>query len=502
VRDGEPALLAARAVTRAFAGVTVLDGVDLEVRSGEVHALVGENGAGKTTLLMILAGALRPDRGRLLLDGREIHLAGVREAQAAGIGTVFQELSLVPQLSVAENVWANRAPARAGIVDRRRLLRDSRDLLAGLGCDVDPSRPVAALGMGARQLVEIAKALSLHARVLLLDEPTASLTPAEARILFDTLRRLTAQGLGVVFVSHRLEEVFEISDRISVLRDGRLQGTWRRPQVTPEGVVSAMAGRELSALYPDRSPGLGGPRLRLRGCRGPGVGPVDLEVRAGEILCLASLRGSGRTRLVEAVTGAGRLLDGVVEVDGRPVALRQPRDAIQAGIAYLPADRGRDGLFPRMSLADNVCAADLARVSRRGLIEGGARRRLADAWRHRLRIQAADLSQPVQRLSGGNQQKVLIAKCLTTSPRVLVVDEPTQGVDVPTKAEIHALLRELATSGLAVLMVSSELPEVLGMADRIAVMADGRVEALLEGATATEERVLAAAVGGRRAAAS
>ena len=489
-------MLGGERLTKAYAEVPVLRDVSLGVRSGEVHALVGENGAGKTTLLMILSGAVSPDGGRLLLGGEETAFATVRDAQQAGIATVFQELSLSPGLTVAENVWAGHAPTRGrtGIVDRPRMVRETRALLRTLECHVDPLTTVGSLGMGARQLVEIAKALSVGARVLLLDEPTASLTPHETAVLFATVRRLTAQGLGVVFVSHRLAEVFEIADRISVLRDGELRATFARDEVTPDAVVAAMVGRELSTLYPERGGAPGAPRLRLLEVRGGGVGPVDLEVCAGEIVGLAGLRGAGRTRLAELVAGVTPLESGAIVVDGRPVRLREPRDAIRAGIGYVPANRARDGIFPSMGLAANVCAGDLRRVARRGLVRGSDEARLTRRFQRALDIRARDLSAPVARLSGGNQQKVLLARCLLAEPRVLVVDEPTQGVDVRTKADIHRLLRELAASGAAILMISSELPEVLGMADRIAVMGGGRVRAVLDGPGATEQRVLEAAV--------
>jgi ABC-type sugar transport system ATPase subunit len=490
-------LLAAKDISKAFAGVRVLDGVGLDVRSGEVHALVGENGAGKTTLLMILAGVIAQDGGTIEIRGEAVQLANASDAQAAGVGTVFQELSLVSRLSVAENIWANRVPVRGrfGIVDRKRMAAGARMLLGQLQCDIKPSVLVGSLGMGARQLVEIAKALSVDAQVLILDEPTTSLNPGETRVLFQTLRRLAERGLGIVFVSHRLGEVFELADRISVLRDGQLRATVTARETTPQEVVAAMVGRPLSSLFPPRAASIGASRLRLARCRGMGIGPIDLDVRAGEILALAGLRGAGRTRLAELITGVGRLDAGEIAVDGRRVRIRQPRDAIDAGIAYLPADRARDGLFPRMSLAANICASDLASASRVGIMRSTAELKLALHFQQALRIRARNLRQPINRLSGGNQQKVLLAKCLVRSPKVLIADEPTQGVDIGTKADVHQLLRELAIAGRAVLMISSDLTEVLGMADRIAVMAQGRVEAVIDGARATEDAIMHAAAG-------
>lgn len=489
-----PPELAVEGLTKTFPGTRALDGVTLDVRGGEVHALVGENGAGKTTLLMILSGVYEPDEGRVVVRGEEVRFAGPKDAQDAGIGTVFQELSLVSGLTIAENVFANRSPTRAlGMIDRRRMEADTSKLLKLLGSKARPDRRVSSLSIADRQVVEIAKALSLDARVLLLDEPTSALSLDEAATLFALLRRLKEQGLGIVFVSHRLAEVFEVADRITVLRDGGLVGTYDRDAVDTDFVVRSMVGRVLSALYPERSAEVGSPRLELRGVRGAAVGPVDLTVHAGEIVGVAGLRGSGRSTLARLVFGAERLEAGEVLLDGKRVRLRDPSHAVRRQIAFVPADRAGEGLFPRMSVAENVAAASLRSVSTFGLVRARAQRRLAIRLRDRLGIRAASLAQAVARLSGGNQQKTMLARSLAVAPRILIVDEPTQGIDIGAKAEIHRLLRELADGGVAVLMISSDLPELLGMSDRIAVMAGGRVREVLDAAGATEERVMSLA---------
>jgi ABC-type sugar transport system ATPase subunit len=486
-------MLSVGGLSKSFAGTRALRSVSLDVHPSEIHALIGENGAGKTTFLMIVSGVFPPDRGHVVVDGRKMRFTTPRDAQAAGIGTVFQELSLAPALTVAENIFAGRAPARWGLIDRRQMHRRARDLLRMLGSDIPPDAPLSHLGRGALQAVEIAKALSLDARVFLMDEPTASLSRDETEAVFRVLRRLTERGIGVVFVSHRLGEVFEVADRITVLRDGRLVGTFKRDEITTEQAVRSMVGRELSALYPERTPPSEKVRLELLGVRSGPVGPVNLHIRGGEIVGLAGLRGAGRSRLARAVVGAAPLGGGVVRIDGEPIRSRSPAEALRYGVAYVPADRARDGLFPRMTLAENLTAVALRSVAPGGVLRGRMVTALAERLRSELGVRAAALDQPVRELSGGNQQKVMLAKWLASRPRVLIVDEPTQGIDVGAKAEVHRLLRDLATEGLAVLLISSDLPEILGMSDRIAVMAGGRLRGVLEGSTATEEEVLSLA---------
>jgi ABC-type sugar transport system ATPase subunit len=483
-------------LTKTFPGTQALVDLSLDVCAGEIHAVVGENGAGKTTLLMILSGVYSPDAGRVLVDEQEVAFSRPSDAIASGIGTVFQELSLVDGLSVAENVFANRAPTRGPrVIDRRRMRRETSAVLALLGSELRPDRRLSSLGVGDRQVVEIAKALSLHARILLLDEPTSALSAEEAATLFALIDRLREQGLAVVFVSHRLAEVFAVADRITVLRDGCKVAEYGRGEAGELQVIHSMVGRTLSTLYPERAEAVGGSLVELRGgCRGE-VGPIDLEVRAGEILAIAGLRGSGRSCVARLLAGAERLDAGELRIDGRAVRFRQPWQALRHGVAFVPADRKGEGLFERMSLSGNLVVGALRSVTRRGLVSRGAQRALAGRLRREFDIRARSLDQPIQRLSGGNQQKSVLARWIATDPRVLVVDEPTQGIDIGAKAEIHARLRALADGGMGVAMVSSDLPEALGMADRIAVMAAGRLRAVLDGRKATEEQVMELAAG-------
>jgi ribose transport system ATP-binding protein len=489
-----PAALAVEELTKSFPGTRALDDLSFDVRAGEVHAVVGENGAGKTTLLMLLSGVYEPDAGRILVRGEEVSFARPSDAIAAGIGTVFQELSLVDGMTVAENVFANRAPARLGVIDRRRMERDTRALLGLLGSNLRPDRRVGSLGLGDRQVVEIAKALSLEARVLLLDEPTSALSAQEASALFELIRRLTGQGIAVVFVSHRLAEVFEIGDRITVLRDGRKVASYLRGECDEATVVRSMVGRVLSDLYPPRAESPGPPVVELRGVRSGEVGPIDLELRSGEIVGFAGLRGSGRSRVGRVIAGVERLDAGELRLDGTQTRLSPPR-ALRRGIVMIPADRKGEGLFRRMSLVRNLVAGSLGRVTSTGVVRRSAERALAERLRRELDIRARSVDQVVERLSGGNQQKAMVGRSIAARPRVLVVEEPTQGVDVGAKAEIHALLRSLASDGMAVMMISSDLPEVLGVSDRVAVMAGGRLRAMLDAAAASEEEVMAFAAG-------
>lgn len=488
--------LAVDALTKAYPGTRALSDFSLELQAGEVHGLIGENGAGKTTLLLMLAGVVAPDSGRILLRDQEVRFAGPRDAQLAGIGSVFQELSLVHQLTIAENVFANRVPAGVlGWIDGGQLRETTGRLLRLLGSELQPDERVARLTTGARQLVEIAKALSLDARVLLLDEPTSALSIAETKVLFQVIDRLRRKGMVIVFVSHRLAEVFEIADRISVMRDGRLVASRATANLTPDEAVRLMVGRALSTLYPERALTTGPPRLEVIGLRSTSIGPIDLTVHAGEIVGIAGLRGAGRSALARAIFGAAPRHSGEVRIDGRPLPPADPAAAVRQGVAFVPSERKDEGLFLRMTLTENLVSAALRRVSRWGLLSAAATNRLAKTLIKDFGIRTASPRQLMSRLSGGNQQKAVLAKWLATSPRVLIVDEPTQGIDVSAKADLHVLLRQLAGDGVAVLMVSSDLPEVLGMSDRIAVMAGGRIRALLPGRAASEEQVMQHAAG-------
>jgi ribose transport system ATP-binding protein len=486
------------AIHKHFGGVRALRGVDLEVRAGEVLALVGENGAGKSTLMEILCGNLRADGGRIEYQGREVHFAGAREAAFAGVSIVHQELSLVPFLTVAENIFCAREPVYPviGFVNRRRLYREAAEILKRFDLDVAPNALVTGLPVAVQQMIEIAKALSLDCRVLVLDEPTSALTERETSFLFDIIRRLRERGVAVIYISHKLDEVFRIADRIMVLRDGELVGTRDRPDVTPDDVVRMMVGRELGSGYPARDSERREPVLRVEGLtREPRFRDVTFELHAGEILGLAGLVGAGRTEVARAIFGIDRADRGTVHVNGRPVSIRDPGHAIELGIGYVPEDRKEQGLFLGLTVRQNIGAASLGANSALGFMSPWREQRMADEYVQRLSIRTPSTQVVTSTLSGGNQQKVMLAKWLAIRPRILLVDEPTRGVDVGAKAEVHNILRALARAGVAVLMVSSELPEALGASDRILVMHEGEVTGELSAEEATEERVMFLAAG-------
>ncbi|OLF14630.1 sugar ABC transporter ATP-binding protein [Actinophytocola xanthii] len=480
-------------ISKSFLGVPVLRGVDLELRGGEVHALMGENGAGKSTLLKVLAGVHRPDAGSIEIDGVEHSFAGPADAQRAGIAIIHQEFTLLPHRSVAENVYLGREPVRRLRVDRRRMVEETARLLDWLGEDgVDPTAPVSALPVAQRQVVEIVKALSTDARVLAMDEPTAALADHEVELLYDLVRRLRQRGIAILYVSHRMREVFDLSDRITVLKDGAFVTCAPTAELTSADLVRHMVGRELGTLYPERADpaGLGAVRLALRGAGNARVREVDLEVRAGEIVGVAGLQGSGRSALARAVFGVEPFTSGTLELDGVATRITSPRGAVRQGVAFVTEDRKGEGLALRQSVRDNAL---LVRRSALPPRRGRAAVDLA-ALLESVNVVARDEHQEVRFLSGGNQQKVVLAKWLAVDPAVLVADEPTRGIDVGAKKAVHHLLRELADRGVAVLMISSELPELIGMSDRILVMHDGRLAGELP-AGASETAVMALATG-------
>ncbi|MEV4903940.1 sugar ABC transporter ATP-binding protein [Streptomyces albidoflavus] len=487
-------MLTMQGVSKSFLGVRVLHDVDLDLRAGEVHALVGENGAGKSTLMKILAGEHVPDGGRLTLDGTPRSFTHPAQAQAAGIGVIHQEFALLEHRTVAENVFLGREPGRFGLVDRRTMERRTAELLGEIDeTGITPRTPVHTLSVARRQTVEIVKALASDVRVLVMDEPTAPLAEHEVARLAALVRRLAARGLGILYISHRLREVFDLSQRITVLKDGRRVTTLDTASTDSAAVVRAMVGRDLDAYYPSRArpEEIGEPVLTVEGGANDRLAGIGLTVRAGEVVGVAGLQGSGRTSLVRALFGAAPFTAGTMTVAGRPLRPNRPREAIRAGVALVTEDRKGEGLALRQSARDNALLVTRA-------VPGRTRppsARGAAALLERVRLRASADTQEVQYLSGGNQQKVVIAKWLAARPRVLLFDEPTRGVDVGAKAAIHTLVRELAAEGLAVLIVSSELPELLGMSDRVLVMADGRLAGELP-AGATEEAVMRVATGG------
>jgi ribose transport system ATP-binding protein len=490
-----------RDVYKSFNGVPVLHGVDFDLRRGEVHALLGENGAGKSTLMKILQGVYAPDSGQVRVDGRDVRLGSTHDARAAGIGMVFQEFSLVPTLSVAKNVFLAREPRhRWGLLRDGESVRRTRSLFAQMGVDLDPRATVGSLSTAYWQLTEIAKALAQNARVLIMDEPTASLARHEAEALFALVARLKAAGISIIYISHRMEEVYRVADRVTVLRDGGRVVTAPLADVSPAQLIEHIIGRRMENAFAwrerpvDRS---GTPILELRHLSaGPRVRDVSLRLHRGEILGLAGLMGSGRTELARTLFGIDRPRTGQVLVDGRPVNLTSPRAAIAAGIALIPEDRREQGLVLDHSVRDNLLLPLLPGLSRGPLLNERRGRDTARSLIGRLSIRVANAGRPVRLLSGGNQQKVVIAKWLATNPDVLIMDEPTVGVDVGTKSEIIATIRDLADQGRAIVVISSELPELLAVSDRIVVLRAGAVDRELDRRDIPDEEHLQLAIQG------
>jgi rhamnose transport system ATP-binding protein len=489
-------VLSVEQVSKAFAGVHALSGVSLELFRGEAHALVGENGAGKSTLVKILGGVHQPDSGRLLADGHDVVLSGPAGARDLGIAVIYQEPTLFPDLTVAENVFIGRQPVRAGRrIDTPAMQRTVKETFDRLGVRLDPDRIARGLSIADQQLVEIAKALSFEAKVLIMDEPTAALSAVEVERLFGVAQTLRAEGTAILFISHRLEEAFEICQRATVLRDGQVTLSRELAGLGPDDLIRAMVGRDILAVAQERhTPG--DPVLQAEHLTREGVFiDVSFELRAGEVVALAGLVGAGRSEVARAVFGIDKYDAGTVRVSGRSLKRAAPAAAMRAGIGFVPEDRRQQGLVMDFSIADNIALASLRRLARAGLLFASTERGFARQWAERLQVKYGRLTSEVSQLSGGNQQKVVLAKWLARQPSVLIVDEPTRGIDIGTKNEVHRLLAELAGQGVAVLVISSELPEVLALADRILVMREGRLVATLPREEASEERIMAAATG-------
>jgi rhamnose transport system ATP-binding protein len=490
-------LLSLKGIDKSFGALRALEDVSLDLHPGEVHALMGENGAGKSTLVRVLAGVHRPDNGTIVLAGEAVEFGDPAAARDAGIAVIYQEPTLFGDLSVTENVFMGRQPL-AGFrrIDRKSMRTQVQQLFARLGVALDPDRLASGLSIADQQMVEIAKALSLNARVIVMDEPTAALSTREVERLFTVARALRAEGAALLFITHRLTEVYALCDRVTVLRDGRFVSTDLLTDVTEDELIRRMVGRDLGALFPKITTTSGEVALTVSRLTREGVfTDVSFTVRAGEIVALAGLVGSGRSEVARAVFGIDRYDAGSVTAFGKQLRKASPVAAISAGLALVPEDRRQQGLVMELSIERNATMTQMRALSRFGLLSVRAERRRAKEWATRLQLKYVRLSDAVGVLSGGNQQKVVLAKWLATRPKVLIVDEPTRGIDVGTKAEVHRLLSELAGEGVAVLMISSELPEVLGMADRILVMREGRLVAEIDRADATEETVLSAAVG-------
>jgi rhamnose transport system ATP-binding protein len=497
------AIVELRGVAKSYGAVRALHDGDLSLRAGEVRALMGENGAGKSTLVKVLGGVVRRDDGEMLVDGAAVDFGSPHDARDAGIAVIYQEPTLFPDLSIEENVVMGYHPLGSlRRIDRGAVRRTVKALMERLGVGLDPERPVRGLSIADQQIVEIAKALSFEARVLIMDEPTAALSGPEVERLFTVVRALREEGAAILFISHRLDEVFSICDTATVMRDGAVVHDAAIADMTPDDMVRRMVGRELSVLYPKQETQVGDTVLSVHRLTREGVfSDVSFDVRAGEVVALAGLVGAGRSEVARAIFGVDRPDAGHVEVDGERLAPGRPLAAMRAGIGFVPEDRRQQGLVMDLSIARNATMTRTGKLARFGLIRRAAENELAREWAARLQLRFHRLDDPAGFLSGGNQQKVVLAKWLATEPRLLIVDEPTRGIDVGTKAEVHRLIGELAGSGVGVLMISSELPEVLGVADRVLVMHEGRLVEEIARADADEERVIRAATGQTQAAA-
>jgi rhamnose transport system ATP-binding protein len=495
VDSSQTPVLELRGVSKSFGAVVALRNADLTLYGGSIHAVVGENGAGKSTLVKIMAGLYHRDSGTFDLDGTPVSFRSTAEAKAAGIAVIYQEPTLFPDLSVTENVFMGRQPVgRFGRIDKAAMRVEVVELMDRLGVHIDPDRPTQGLSIADQQIIEIAKAISLDARVLIMDEPTAALSGVEVERLFAVARSLRDEGRALMFISHRFDEVFALCDTVTVMRDGSYISTDAIVDTSEGEIVARMVGREVKELFPKVPAEIGRPLLEVHGLTMPGVfRDISFTVRSGEIVGLAGLVGAGRSEVARAVFGVDPYETGTVSVDGTPLPRRNPSAAMRAGVALVPEDRRKQGLVIDASVASNITDAIRPSLAKGGLITAGREFRAAQVWARRLEVKTAALDAVAGTLSGGNQQKVVLAKWLAANPKVLIIDEPTRGIDVGTKSEVHRMMSELAGQGLAILMISSELPEVLGMADRVLVMHEGRITADIPRADATPETVMFAA---------
>ena len=496
--DAAP-VLQMQSISKTYPGVTALSAVDFAVLPGEVHALVGENGAGKSTLMKILAGADAKDSGRVLIDGSEVHIDTPQEAMRLGVSIIYQEFNLVPYMNAAENIFLGREPASAipGVIDFGKMYADAEAIIGELGVALDVRAPINALSVAQQQMVEVAKATSRKARIIAMDEPSATLTEHELENLFALIRRLKAEGVSIIYISHRLEEVFQIADRVTVLRDGELVATKNVADTDREDIIRMMVGRELKESIPKVAAEPGAVALEVKHLNRAGIlRDISFDVRRGEILGIAGLVGAGRTEVARAVFGADPIDSGEIRVNGKPVRIKSPRHAISLGIGLVTEDRKALGLVLGMAVRENISLANLGILSRLGFVSRRREREVARKYVEDVLIKTPSVEQAVQNLSGGNQQKVVLAKWLFTESKVLIFDEPTRGIDVGAKTEIYQLMNRLAANGVAIIMISSELLEVLCMSDRILVMHEGEIAGELSREEATQERIMHLATGG------
>jgi rhamnose transport system ATP-binding protein len=479
-------------ISKRFSGVEVLHGVSFSLLPGEVHALLGENGAGKSTMVKVMTGVYQPDGGEIYLNGNQVHFSDARSSRQAGIAAIYQELSLFPDLDVAENIFVGRQPTTTGgRINWRRLYDEADQLLASLGVRIDLKKKARYLSIAQQQIVEIARAFSVNARILIMDEPTSSLTLSEVADLFKLVHRLRAEGTAIIFISHRLEELFELADRVTVLRDGYYVDTCQMSVVTRDDLIRMMVGRTIDNLFPKQEVQAGEVVLRVENLTRPGVFEnVSFELRKGEILGMAGLVGAGRTEVARAIFGVEPASNGTIRIGEKVVKITSPEKAIRLGLVYVPEDRQIHGLIPAMNIVANISLPLVKEYATAGWLNEKVECSAAFQASRQMEVRANNIWQYARELSGGNQQKVVLAKWLSTRPRILILDEPTRGIDVGTKAAVHALMSRLAAEGVAILMISSELPEVLGMSDRILVMREGHVTGCLSRAEATQEEIL------------
>jgi ribose transport system ATP-binding protein len=498
VREGSGPALEVVGVSKQFPGVRALDDVSFAVRAGTVHALIGENGAGKSTLVKVMTGVYEPDSGQVRLAGREVTFRNPLEAQHAGVSTIYQEVNLVPLMSVARNLFLHREPRRLGLIDTRRMNREAAEILRGHGIDVDVTRPLRSLGLGAQQMVAIARAVQIDARVVIMDEPTSSLEQREVETLFGVVRRLREQGIAIVYISHRLDELYALCDEVTVMRDGRVVHVGPIAELDRLHLIALMLGRDVAEVsrhgttaFEQTGAQDGEPVLRARGLsRRHEIDDVSVEIHKGEVVGLGGLLGSGRSETAKAIAGALPLDGGEVEVAGKPLRGSGTARAIRAGVVMLPEDRKAEGILPELSVRENIVLAARPRLSRMGLVSRAREDEVVRFFTERLRIKAASPDQPVSQLSGGNQQKVMLARWLCLHPKVLLLDEPTRGIDVGAKAEVQSLINELARDGLGVLLISSELEELIEGSDRILALKDGAVVGELTGSQVSEAELM------------
>ncbi len=483
-------------ISKSFPGVVALKNVSFEVESGEVHALVGENGAGKSTLIKVLGGIHLKDSGRIHLHGRPVEIWSPRRAMELGISVIHQELMLVPEMSIAQNLFLGRNPLRFGMLSVKKMNDATREILQRFELDLDPRTPMRRLGIAIQQMVEVAKAVSMNAEIIVMDEPTATLTSQETEQLFALIARLKREGVGVVYISHRLEEIFRIADRTTVLRDGSTVGTLTSGEMTHAGIVKLMVGRDIEQFFVKTNEPSSEEALRVEGLTNEKIRGVSFRVRKGEILGMAGLIGSGRTETARAIIGADPLSSGSIVVGGRQVRISSPRDAVRNGIGYLSEDRKKYGIIPDMSIGSNISITVLQKFARAGVLNVRRRNSMAEDFRRKLSIRSTSVAMLIKNLSGGNQQKVLMARWLAAGVPVLIFDEPTRGIDVGAKHEVYTLMSDLARQGFAIVMISSELGEILAMSDRILVMYNGKAAGELDRKDATQERIMQLATGG------